>query len=143
MVQELKRAQDWHARLAAEMDRQRREPFVWGAQDCALGLASGAVFAMTGVDLGAALRGRYDTAAGASEVLAAAGYSSLGDAVADVLPEHDNLLAARAGDIGLVRSGGNIGEALCIVDVSSLIVMTKTGHGRRPREDMLRAFRVG
>ncbi|KFI24322.1 DUF6950 family protein [Paenirhodobacter enshiensis] len=143
MVQEMKRLPDWRARLAAEMDRQRRLSFSWGEQDCALGLAGGAVLAMTGVDLTADWRGRYGTAGEAAEALHAAGFQSLSDAVAEVLPERTNLLSAAVGDIGVIRSDGILGEALCIVDVSGLIVMTEHGHGRRARGDMIRAFRVG
>lgn len=42
----------------------------------------------------------------------------------------------------VVADGGRA-QAFCIVDASSLIVMTDHGHGRRPRADMIRAFRVG
>nr|WP_319250509.1 hypothetical protein [uncultured Celeribacter sp.] len=143
MVQELTRRADWRARLAAEMDRQRRTPFAWGPHDCALGLAAGAVEAITGADLRAGMSGRYQTARGALRVLRAEGFETLGDAVAALLPEHDNLLMARVGDIAVIAAEGPVREALAVVDVSALIVLTEQGHGRRPRAEMLRAFRVG
>ena len=63
-------------------------------------------------------------------------------AVAAMLPEiHPD--AADLGDIGLIAAEGPLGQALCVVDASGLIVLTETGHGRRPRGDMLRAFKVG
>ena len=143
MTTSIPRFDDWRARLATEMDRQRLAAFDWGGHDCALGLACGAVRAMTGVDLARGWRG-YRTAPGALRTLRRRGYASLGDAVAAVLPEYDAPFAqAQVGDIGVIPSDGEIGEALCVVDGATLIVLTDRGHGRRPREDMTRAFRVG
>jgi hypothetical protein len=142
MVQELKRLPDWRARLSAEMDRQRRMGFAWGRHDCALGLACGAVEAITGENLRREFPG-YRTAAGALRALQRRGYASLGAAVADHLPEWPHPVRARVGDIGLIAADGEIGEALCVVDVSGLVVLTEEGHGTRPRADMIRAFKVG
>ena len=143
MVQErLTRLPDWRARLAAEMDRQRRDPFAWGAHDCAIGLAAGAVLALTGADLGARWRGRYLTPSGARRALHKAGFSSLSGLVASLLPEVAPDYAD-IGDIGVIAADGPLKEALCVVDASGLIVMTESGHGRRPRGDLLRAFKVG
>lgn len=143
MVQELTRLDDWRVRLAAEMDRQRRDPFTWGTHDCALGLAAGAVEAITGADLRVGWRSAYKTPAGALKALRAKGYESVADVVADLLPEIPPAFAD-VGDIGLIEDAtGPMGQALCVVDASGLIVMTEAGHGRRPREDMIRAFKVG
>ena len=139
---QLTRLPDWRARLAAEMDRQRRDPFAWGKADCALGLAAGAVKALTGADPCASWRGSYKTAAGARRALQKRGFSTLADAVAAIAPEiHPD--DADVGDIGVIESDGPMKQALCIVDASGLIVITESGHGRRPREDMQRAFKVG
>ncbi len=143
MMMQLERRHDWRSRLADEMDRQAREPFGWGAQDCALGLACGAVEALTGVDLGAEWRGRYDTPMAALRILRESGAETLGDFVAQHLPEWESTLFAAVGDIGIVEADGPLGEALCVVDVSRLIVQTEDGHGSLPRDRLLRAFRVG
>lgn len=136
------RRDDWRARLAAEMDRQRREPFKWGAHDCALGFASGIVEAITGADLARGFRGKYRTAQGAAQILSERGAETLGDLVAQFLPETHPAFA-RVGDLGVIAADGPIGQALCMFDASGLVVMTDEGHGRRPREDALRAFKVG
>lgn len=136
------RLPDWRARFAAEMDRQRRDPFAWGQADCALGLAAGAVKALTGVDPAGPWRGRYRTAGGARRAIHKAGFTTLADAVASLLPEIPPAFAD-VGDIGLVVAEGPLGQALCVVDTGGLIVLTEAGHGRRSREDMLRAFKVG
>lgn len=124
------------------MDRQRRNAFAWGSDDCAVGLAAGAVQAITGADLAEGWRGRYKTATGALRALRKAGHATLADAVAASLPEIPPVYAD-IGDIGLVDADGPLGEALCVVDFSGLIVITESGHGRRPRDDLRRAFKVG
>ncbi|ABN75744.1 DUF6950 family protein [Cereibacter sphaeroides] len=137
----MRRREDWRSRLWSEIDRQAREPFGWGRQDCAIGLACGAVQAVTGEDVGAEWRGRYDSpGAGLRIVLKRA--KSLGDFVALHLEEQHPVFA-RVGDIGIVEAEGPFGEALCVVDVSRLIVQTDSGLGSLPRDRMLRAFKVG
>lgn len=143
MTQILTRLPDWRARFAAEMDRQRRDAFAWGAQDCALGLAAGAVEALTGTDLRIGWRGKYKTPAGALKAVKAKGFDGLPDLIASLLPEIPPAFAD-VGDIGVIHvDDGALGQALCVVDASGLIVLTEAGHGRRPREDMIRAFKVG
>lgn len=138
----LRRLDDWRARLAAEMDRQRRVPFAWGQQDCAIGFACGIVRAITGADLARGHRGKYRSAGDALKVLRGSGAQTLGDFVGLYLPEVHPAFA-RVGDLGVIAAEGPIGQAFCMVDASGLIVMTEEGHGRRPRTDMIRAFRVG
>lgn len=138
----LTRLDDWRARLAAEMDRQRREPCRWGVHDCVLGLATGIVEAITGTDLARGYRGKYRTPKGAAKLLADHGAETLGDFVAQFLPEVHPAFA-QVGDLGVIPADGPIGEALCMFDASGLVVMTEDGHGRRPRGDAIRAFRVG
>ncbi|WP_288951441.1 hypothetical protein [uncultured Paracoccus sp.] len=142
MTSSLTRLPDWRARFAAEMDRQRRDPFAWGSQDCALGLAAGAVEAITGQDVAARWRGRYRSPSGARRALHKAGFNTLADLVASLLPEIAPAFA-NVGDIGVIAADGPLGQALCVVEASGLIVLTEAGHGRRPREDMIRAFKVG
>lgn len=138
----LHRLDDWRARLAAEMDRQRREPFRWGDHDCVLGFASGIVQALTGADLARGYRGKYRTPREALQVIAASGADSLGDFLAQFLPE---ILPpfAQLGDLGLIEGEGPVGQSTCMFDASGLVVMTEAGHGHRPRADAIRAFRVG
>ena len=124
------------------MDRQRREAFAWGKQDCAIGLVAGAIEAITGADLAEQYRGKYDGPFSAVRILRDNGSLTLADFAAKHLPEiHPS--HARVGDIGIVSADGPIGEAFAIFDASGVIVMTEQGHGRLPRADVLRAFRVG
>lgn len=142
MVQRLIRLPDWRARFAAAMDHQRLTAFTWGQQDCVLGLAAGAVLALTGTDLTAGWRGRYRSERGARRVLQNAGFASLSDAIVAHLPEvHPDM--ADIGDLAVVAAEGPLGMAVAIFDTSGLIVMTEQGHGRLPRECARRAFKIG
>ena len=138
----MKRLDDWRARLAVEMDRQRREPFKWGRHDCVIGFGAAIVQALTGEDLARGYRGKYRTPEKAAEIIAESGAETLGDFIAGFLPEIHPAFA-QVGDIGVVEADGVIGQAVCMFDASGLVVLTEDGHGRRPRGDAIRAFRVG
>lgn len=141
MVQELKRLPGWRGRLFAEMEARRHAGFVWGESDCAVGLASSAVHAITGVDLAAEWRGQYSTAAGALRALREAGHETLAEAAASLLPEiHPS--AANIGDVAVVPSDGEIG-AFGVFDTGTIVVMTLNGIDRLPRAAAIRAFKVG
>jgi hypothetical protein len=68
----LVRRHDWPEAMAAFIDAHRPMPFEWGSNDCALFPADGWKV-MTGVDLAADFRGRYDTERGARRIAREAG----------------------------------------------------------------------
>lgn len=138
----MKRLDNWRSRLSEEMDRQRQDPFAWGKHDCAIGFGAAIVQAVTGEDLARGYRGKYASPRGALKLLAEAGAETLGDFVAMKLPEVNPALA-RLGDIGVIEADGPVGQGLCMVDATGVVVLTETGHGHRPRSDMVRAFKVG
>lgn len=140
--QHLRRHAAWRARLAAEMDRQRRIPFAWGRHDCAIGFAAAIVEAVTGTDLARGFRGKYRGPTAALRLLRTRGAATLEDFAAQLLPEI-HPIDAQVGDLGIVLSDGPVAEGFCMVDTSGLVVLTEDGHGRRPRTDMIRAFAVG
>ncbi len=140
---ELRRLPGWREAFAAEIDRIRRTPFSWGEHDCGPGLAGNLVLALTGVDLAAGYRGHYDDAAGAVRVMRAAGFASLGDMVASLLPEYDHPSRARIGDVAAVAVESPIGHALGVIDYERVFVLTEAGLGTVDRSEIVRAFRVG
>lgn len=145
----LQRREDWPERLAALIDERMREPFKWGANDCAL-FAADAVLAITGTDLAADWRSQYADEAGA--VLAAQSLLSTvvtaGEIVAALRDmAHRSLgpavppLMARRGDIVLVEHGNGHSLAVCLGAVA-------TAPGRRGLLQLERAawryaWRVG
>ncbi|UDF29395.1 UNVERIFIED_ORG: hypothetical protein LHK14_18055 [Roseateles sp. XES5] len=136
----LKRRDDWRAHLLAYLAEVKATPLNYGGHDCGVGLVARAVEAMTGVDLAAQWRGRYDSARGALRMLRDDGYADLETLGRSMLPAfHPSL--GQIGDIALVRDDG-LG-ALGIVQGERIIVMTETGLGS---VDLLAAkliFRVG
>lgn len=142
MVQGLIRHAKWRADLAAEMDRQRKEPFEWGKNDCLIGLAIGVIRALTGEDWSSKVDIKYKTAAGAQRALLKHGYKNLTELLRDHLPEA-HPVNADIGDLVIVEVDGYAMQALGVMDFSGIIVLTPNGHGRLPREQAETAFKVG
>ncbi len=142
-TEELTRVADWRRQFDRACDRLRLEPFSWGDNDCAVGLAGNLVLALTGVDVASAYRRRYTTAIGALRVLRNSGHASLGDLAASLLPEHAHPSMARVGDIVTVTDGSAIGEVLGVVNGERIFVMTARGFGTVDRSRATRAFKVG
>lgn len=106
----LVRYPDWPARLAPLIAERLNAPFRWGTNDCAL-FACDAVLAMTGTDLAADFRGRYDSSIGAARALRALGFRDLADvahafAAKHGIPPLASPRFAQRGDVGLIAHFG-------------------------------------
>lgn len=134
----IKRRPDWRARLHAEIEAHRREPFAFGQRDCLL-MAAAALKAMTGVDIAIGLRGAYTTLKGGKRVLRRAGYDDLPALFGEHLEEVPSAFA-RHGDLVTLRDGG--GWAAGIVAGARVTVMRPEGLGSVDRDEIDRAFRV-
>jgi uncharacterized protein DUF6950 len=133
----MKRRPDWRSRLHEATEALRRAPNI----DCGLYVAD-AILAMTGVDLAAAYRGRYETVEQGVALILADGYADLCAFVAAHLEEvHPSL--ARAGDVMAFPSGGT-GWALGVVNGERVTVWRGLGLGLGTvsRDGAARAFRV-
>lgn len=139
----MKRFNDWRARFAAEINRQRRDPMAWGQHDCVIGLACGVIHALTGEDMAREYRNKYRSERSALKLLKSAGADTLGDFIAVHLSEYAHPSEARIGDVGIIDAEGLLGEAACVFDFSAVIVLTETGLGHLPHRRVLRAFQVG
>lgn len=118
-----------------------REPFAWGAADCAT-LAADCALALTGRDPLAAVRGRYATALGARRVLTRMGWGSLAGFAAAHYPEIPAALA-HVGDWALVDGAAGLdGTALGIVAGATIVVRGVDGLLLLPRSAARRAWRV-
>ena len=105
-------------------------------------LVAPAVQAMTGEDFAADYRGKYHDADGAKAALAARGFSSLSEALADIFapvePAH-----AQIGDIAIVETPGvGIGEAAGIVTGAQISMLAVRGRASVPLKRAAKAFRV-
>lgn len=121
-------------RLEAYVERTRRDPFVWGKQDCALWVA-GAVEAMTGRDLAEPFRGRYKTKAEGIAIAETFGFVDHVDVfrqMLDPVPPGNALL----GDV-IVIPPATIG----IAQGRAAWAMTERGLALVPIENATEAFR--
>ena len=118
----LTRFEDWPARLVPLISDRLTAPFCWGTHDCAL-FACDAVLAMTGTDLAADFRGRYDSAIGAARRLRELGFRDLQDVATAFAAKHGiaqiaSPRFAQRGDVGLIldESGALGALAICSGD---------------------------
>lgn len=137
------RRRDWRRRFETVVDEIKAKPFDWESQhDCGLGLTARLVEAVTGVDHGADYAAAYRTPEQAYRVMKAAGFDSLGDLVASILPEiHPSM--ARVGDVAAFRTEDRFGYSLGIVNGERVFVLREDGFGTMDLLQADRAFSVG
>jgi Domain of unknown function (DUF6950) len=139
------RKQSWDIDMGGAIEAAAARPFAWGTNDCSL-FACDVVLAMTGTDLGADFRGKYDSRESAAEIIAFA--TDGGDlealveqiCVENQIPEVDVAFAWR-GDIALHDTSE--GPCLGIIDLEGGRYLTEN-HGLRivPRDAIRRTWRV-
>jgi hypothetical protein len=140
----LKRAENWPIKLADALVRARRRPFVWGQHDCCLFVAD-VVKAMTGMDMGADIRGRYDSREGAAALIAQTTGGGGFDALAALYADRYGFAEvapgfAWRGDVALTDA--DLGPTLGIIIDSSVGHLAPGGLTFLPRALVRRAWRV-
>lgn len=138
------RLNNWPRLLAEHVDANRDRPFAWGQHDCLLWAAS-CVYAITGYDPAADLRGTYSTALEGMRIMDEAG--GIRKLIERQLPggadcrTHRNL--ACRGDVmtmddarGYEAAGIRLDDTVAFVGASGLVFVSV-------RECNLRAWRVG
>lgn len=149
---ELQRREDWERRVNDYLATIRKSGHKWGGgdneTDCALAWA-GAIEAMTGVDLMAEFRGKYETEEGALALIEAKGFADLPSLLDDMLPRVTRSSAQR-GDLVMVKGGALAlawGEvALAIGEFRATPggdLLYPAGIVRVPRADWRKAWRIG
>lgn len=139
---ELTRRHDWREHYEAAIDEIRFTPFAWGTHDCGPSLAGRLVKALTGEDLAAEYAGTYTDPRGAVRIIREAGFSSLGEMVASMLPVgHPS--EAQIGDIAAIKEDGPIGHVLGVVNGERIYVLTEKGIGTVDLLDAEMIFKVG
>lgn len=140
---ELRRKPMWISAYHDAIEDIRRTPFSWSAHDCAVGLAARVIEAITGEDLAAEWRGRYDDATSAYRVMRQAGFASLGDLAASFLPELAHSSEAQIGDIAVIPVDTVFGHVLGVFNGEQVAVLHEDGLGWVFRNKVERAFKVG
>lgn len=122
----LVRRKDWRARFEATVDEIKAKPFEWGTHDCGPNFAGRLVSAITDVDIAAQYAGAYANEEEALAVIHNAGFSTLGEMVASMLPEiHPS--QARIGDVAAIAVDRPIGHALGVVNGERIFVLMPSG----------------
>lgn len=136
----MRRVEGWRKRLAHYVSECRNTPYALGSFDCWL-FVSGAIEAMTGIDLGVAHRGHYHTTRGALGVMRRVGAGNMADFVGQYLPEQEPA-SAQIGDVMTIPTDDKFGFSLGILNGERILVVTPTGIDTRDRSEATRAFKV-
>ncbi|MGM4981865.1 DUF6950 family protein [Rhizobium sp. 11_C7_N12_5] len=142
-MSQLVRRSDWRARFEAAVDEIKATPFEWGVHDCGPSFAGRLVLAVTGVDLAAQYAGSYSNEDEALAIVRHAGFATLGEMVASMLPEiHPS--QARIGDVAAIKIDKPIGHALGVVNGERILVLMPSGGvGTVALTSASMAFKVG
>ncbi|MBP0439428.1 DUF6950 family protein [Tianweitania sediminis] len=142
MTLQLTRIELWRGPYKAVVDDLRRKPFAWGENDCGPALVGRMVEALTGVDIAAPYRGRYDSAASAYRLMKEDGFDDLADLVDTILPARPRAEAI-IGDIAAVPVDSLFRHALGVVNGERIFVLTEAGLGTVDLLDADQIFAVG
>ena len=135
----MQRYADWQARLHVYLASVARAPLAYGQHDCAL-FAADAICAMTGLDLAARYRGRYDSLAGGLQLLVGDGFADH-VALARAQLAQGAIAMAMPGDVAVFET--DQGSALGVVQGASVYVLHPGGMlGLVPLTDAIEVFVV-
>ena len=144
----LKRNEHWATRGLHPFLLQRAlEPFAWGTNDCCL-FPADAIKSVTGIDLAAEFRGRYDSAATAFALIKAiTGGSTVADAAAHCaakygLAEWKTPLLAQRGDLVVIQEGKQLVAGVMHLSGRHAVTVGESGLKRFPHSAVTRAWHV-
>lgn len=135
------RKTNWYSAYNDVIDSMRNKPFVWGENDCAVGLVSNVLSAIATENPAEEFTGKYKTAAGGLKLMKKQGYDNLADFVSSYLPEI-HISETTIGDIAAIPTDDKFGFVLGVVNGEKIIVMTERGVGVVDLLDATRAFKV-
>lgn len=134
----MKRLVDWRSRLSAVIEARRRQPYD-ERKNCAVFVVD-CIEAMTGEDIGAPYRGRFETIEEIVTLIRADGYADMPDFIGNFLEEIQPV-QARAGDV-MLFAAERTGWAGGIVNGERVTVVSYRGLGTISRDRAVRAFRI-
>jgi hypothetical protein len=144
----LKRRDHWDTKYFSPFIFARRDrPFAWGENDCALFVADG-IEAMTGVDIAADFRGRYQNETGALELVRTLTggrtvvHAAAWCAAKFEIDEWSGPLYAQRGDMVALEDAGRMILGLVDLNGRHIIAVGEAGLKRLPFAAGVRAWRV-
>ncbi len=139
------RKDSWLDDLAIYINQTMHKRFRWGSHDCII-FATGAVEAMTGVNVIYDLQGYRNTREALKALMKYSGRDLEGACVAVAehhkIPEIPPDLAGHTGDIVLLKEGGFIGETLALCYSGFLFAPGEKGLMVMSDEKAVRAWRL-
>lgn len=142
----LNRLSNWQSQLSEYLISCARTPFRYGQLDCGIFVAD-AIRAMTGVDVGEPLRGRYKTRTEAFALIKSlCGRASM-DALATYLAEQHSIpavpvLRAQRGDAVVLRHGRRSSLGLIAMHGTEILTPYKDGILRLPLTQATSAYHI-
>jgi len=147
--QGLVRPKNWATQALGPFLRDRAgAPFKWGVNDCAT-FAADAIQAVTGVDIAADFRGKYEDEAGAlAAIQAVCGGSTVADAAAYCAQKHGlaewpHPLRAQRGDLVVAENDGKPIAGIVHLSGNCIVTVGEGGLVRLPFTSIQRAWHVG
>lgn len=136
------RKADWPVLLAAFLKENKDRPFRWGSWDCCL-FACNAIREITGVDVAAKYRGKYQTMLGAMRLIGCTVSNVAVEVAAKYGFEHcPDPKLARPGDVVLAELNGT--NMLGVVSMArTAIFATTTGLAMYPLSVAKEAWKIG
>jgi len=138
----MRRNENWPEKLHAFIEARRAMPFKWGKNDCCL-FACDAVIEMTGIDLAAEYRGKYNSALGAYRLINHHGgvVGAFKRACAPAGIEEVDVKFAQTGDVVAIDSGKH-GMALGICLSHLSVFASSQGAVFLPPSRWLNVWRI-
>lgn len=130
---------DWEKKLHRICQERMHMPFAFGSNDCTL-FVMDAILAMTGTDLGAAIRGTYSDKSGAASVLTEEKLSAIAEANGI---EQVPIKFARRGDAVMMIQDGAMSMGIVSLDGIRALFTGNDGLERFPVLECHRAWRIG
>lgn len=142
----MQRLPNWQSALEIFITEHRADAFSYGSFDCCL-FPADAVLVMTGVDLAAPFRGKYNSRR--SAIAAMREYAGAGSvkatiekaAAAHEMPEVSIMKAGR-GDMVLLKRPSDWSLGIIAMNGLEVTVLTKNGLENTPLDSSMRAWRV-
>ena len=135
------RVPGWRGALFDYIRYNRDTPYTLGENDCWI-FVTGAVTAMTDVDVSKPHRGNYKTVRGALGIIRRAGASNMADFAATYFKELPSPLYAQIGDIMAIPTDDAFGFALGVLTGERIQILTENGIDSHDRSEATRAFGV-
>jgi hypothetical protein len=138
----MRRIENWPEKLFALVEARANAPFEWGVHDCCI-FSADVIAEITGIDLMAEYRGRYDSALSAARLFERDGLEAAIEAAcaATGFAEHAGPLSAQRGDL-VITEIPERGPAAGLCLGATAVFVAPTGISEIPIAQCRRAWAI-